>query len=52
LYKKYILQGLLDEVDIIECFTQPGKASQVEEVTKKQKEIYSGVAGCWMMKLG
>jgi len=43
LFKKYTLQGLLDEVDIIECFTQPGKATQVGEVTKKQKEIYEAL---------
>jgi len=43
LFKKYTLQGLLDEVDIIECYTQPGKVSQVSEVTKKQKEIYEAL---------
>ena len=26
LFGKYTLQGLLDELDIIECFKQPGKA--------------------------
>jgi transposase len=43
LFKKYPLQGLLDEIDIIECFTQPGKATQVGEVTKKQREIYAAL---------
>ncbi|PHS37062.1 MAG: transposase [Sulfurovum sp.] len=43
LLKKYTLQGVLDEIDIIECFTQPGKATQVGEVTKKQKEIYEAL---------
>lgn len=43
LFKKYTLQGLLDEIDIIECYTQPRKATQVGEVTKKQKEIYEAL---------
>ena len=47
LFKTYTLQGLLDELDVIERFTQPGKASVVGEVTKKQQELYSllGVDG-------
>ncbi len=40
LFKTYTLQGLLDELDVIERFTQPGKASVVGEVTKKQQELY------------
>jgi len=43
LFKRYTLQGLLDEIDIIECFTQPGKTTQVGEVTKKQREIYEAL---------
>lgn len=47
LFKKYTLQGVLDELDIIERFTQPGKSSMVGEVTKKQMELYMllGVEG-------
>ncbi|MEA3433542.1 MAG: IS1634 family transposase [Campylobacterota bacterium] len=47
LFKKYTLQGVLDELDIIERFTQPGKVSMVGEVTKKQMELYRvlGVEG-------
>ena len=40
LFKKYTLQEVLDELDIIERFTQPNKKSIVGEVTKKQKELY------------
>ncbi len=40
LFKNYTLQGVLDELDIIERFTQPGKTSMVGEVTKKQQELY------------
>jgi hypothetical protein len=40
LFKDYTLQGLLDELDVIERFTQPGKASVVGEVTKKQDDLY------------
>lgn len=40
LFKKYTLQGLLDELDVIECFTEPGKSPIQGEVLKKQEEIY------------
>lgn len=40
LYATYTLQGLLDELDVIECFTEPGKAPIVGEILKKQKQIY------------
>ncbi len=40
LFKRYTLQGLLDELDIIERFRQPNKKSMVGEVTKKQQELY------------
>ena len=41
LFKKYTLQGLLDELDVIECYTQPGKAVIVGEVLAKQAEIFT-----------
>jgi len=46
LFKKYTLQGLLDELDIIECYTEPGKAPVIGEILTKQAEIYDdmGVA--------
>jgi transposase len=40
LFKQYTLQGLLDEVDLIECFAQPGKALTVGEVLQKQRQIF------------
>ena len=41
LYKNYTLQGLLDELDIIERFEQPGKKYHIGEITeKKQLAIY------------
>jgi len=40
LFKKYTLQGLLDQLDLIECFESPGRELQVGEVLEKQKEIY------------
>lgn len=40
LFKTYTLQGILDELDIIERFTQPGKIPMVGEVTRKQQELY------------
>ena len=40
LFGKYTLQGLLDELDIIECFKQPGKAPYIGEILTKQRDIY------------
>jgi transposase len=40
LFKKYTLQGVLDQLDVIECFEAPGKKLRVGELLSKQKEIY------------
>ena len=40
LYKKYTMQELLDELDIIECFEQPGNNIRIGEMTKKQEGLY------------
>ena len=40
LFKSYTLQGLLDEVDMIECFIEPGKSLFVGEVLQKQRQIF------------
>jgi len=40
LFKQYTIQGLLDEVDLIECFTQPGKSLIVGEVLQKQRLLF------------
>ena len=40
LYKQYTLQGLLDEVDLIECFSEPGKSLFIGEVLQKQRQIF------------
>ncbi len=40
LFKKYTLQGLLDELDIIEASMQPGKKPVIGEVTQKQRELF------------
>ena len=40
LYKKFTMQELLDELDIIECFEQPGNKIRIGEITKKQEELY------------
>ena len=46
LYKNYTLHELLDDLDVIECFEQPGHTARVGEMTKKQKDLYTvlGVA--------
>jgi len=43
LFKKYTLQTLLDKLDVIECFEQPGHSLRVGEVLEKQKEIYKAL---------
>ncbi len=41
LFGRYTLQGLLDQLDVIECFGRPGKDLRVGEITKKQQELYT-----------
>ena len=43
LFKDYTLQGLLDKLDVIECFETPGKAQSVGKVLEKQKAIYKNL---------
>ncbi|WP_442852097.1 IS1634 family transposase [Oribacterium sp. oral taxon 078] len=40
LFSRYTMQELLDELDVIECFREPGKAAIQGEVLKKQEQIY------------
>ena len=40
LFSRYTMHELLDELDVIECFTEPGKALIQSEVLKKQDQIY------------
>lgn len=41
LFKSYTMQGVLDKLDIIECFEYPGQELRVGELLEKQKELYS-----------
>lgn len=38
--KNYTLPGLLDKLDVIECFEQPGKSLRVGEMLEKQIQLY------------
>ena len=40
LYKNYTLQGVLDKLDVIECFESPGQEAKIGEVLEKQKQLY------------
>ncbi|WP_292492650.1 IS1634 family transposase [Methanoculleus sp. 10] len=40
LLKNYTLPGLLDKLDVIECFEYPGKALRVGEILDAQAELY------------
>jgi hypothetical protein len=37
LFKDYTLQGVLDKLNVIECFENPGQALRVGELFEKQK---------------
>lgn len=43
LFKRYTMQELFDEFDIIECFEQPGRKLRIGEVTKLQTELYEKI---------
>ena len=40
LFNHYTLQGVLDKLDVIECFESPGQKLRVGEILEKQKAIY------------
>jgi transposase len=40
LSKKYTMQEMLDQIDLIECFEHEGRITRYSEVVKKQSEIY------------
>lgn len=40
LFSRYTMHELLDELDVIECFIEPGKAPIQGEVLKKQEQLY------------
>ncbi len=43
LFKRYTMQELLDEFDVIECYEQPGHGLRIGEMTSKQIELYEGM---------
>ena len=40
LFTNYTIQSMLDELDTIEYYQQPGKAHHLSEITMKQSELY------------
>ena len=40
LYKYHSMAGLLDRLDVIECFEHPGRRLQVGEILEKQRKLY------------
>ncbi len=40
LFSNYTMQTLLDELDIIEYYQQPGRTHHLSEVTSKQRKLY------------
>ena len=43
LFDDYTMQKVLDELDVIEVFENPGSAIHVGEVTKKQEGLYKSL---------
>ena len=43
LFEKWTLQGLLDELDVIELFEAPGHGRLLGEITEKQKGLYQAM---------
>ena len=43
LYKTHTLQEVLDDLDLIERFEEPGRRPRIGEVTKKQRELYGSL---------
>ena len=44
LFDRWTLQGVLDELDLIELFQAPEAGKVIGEVTKKQKELFQSLA--------
>lgn len=40
LFKDYTLQGVLDKLDVIECFEHPSQELRIGEILEKQKQLY------------
>jgi transposase len=43
LFADYTLQSLLDKLDVIECFENPGYALRVGEILENQKKLYEAM---------
>lgn len=40
LFKNYTLQGVLDQLDVIECFKEPCQKLRIGDILEKQKALY------------
>ena len=40
LFSDHTMQSLLDELDVIEYYQQPGKAHHLSEITQKQYKLF------------
>ena len=40
LFSNYTMQSLLDELDVIEYYQQPGRKHHLSEITEKQRKLY------------
>jgi hypothetical protein len=40
LFKSYTMQEMIDELDVIELYKQPGKKAYIGEMTNNQRTLY------------
>ena len=52
LFATYTLHELLDELDVIECFMEPGKTPIQGEILKKQEQIYRDLGVAPLLAVG
>jgi hypothetical protein len=43
LFQRYMMQGLLDKLDVIECYERPGHDLRFGGITKRQLELYEAL---------
>jgi hypothetical protein len=43
LFKDYMIQGILDKLDVIECFEEPHQKLRLGEILEKQIALYNSL---------
>jgi len=40
LYRDYTMTGMLDKLDVIECFERPRRRASIGEILEEQRDLY------------